>query len=249
MSTSKELTEANKSNLAPFQNSENFQLAQRIAKVFAESDMVPNQYKGNIGNCIIALEMANRIGSSPLMVMQNLYVIQGKPSWSSTFLIATLNACGRFSPLRYEEDEQDGGRTRAFAIDKTTGETLYGAWVSMDMAKSEGWTTKGGSKWKSMPELMRRYRAASFFTRQFAPEVSMGLQTYEEVIDVTGKVVEYNQANTGLTELPPSAMQKIEEAISSGVEEYEILQSIELVSELITPEQREKIQTLLNSRA
>jgi len=246
MNTSKELAAANQTNLAPFQSADNFQLAQRIAQVFAQSDMVPTQYKNNIGNCIIALEMANRIGSSPLMVMQNLYVIQGKPSWSSTFLIATLNACGKFSPLRYEEDANEGGRTRAYALDKSTGETLCGAWVSMDMAKAEGWTTKGGSKWKSMPELMRRYRAASFFTRQFAPEISMGLQTYEEVIDVTGKVVEYNQATTGLTSLPESAMDKIRNAIKSGADEFEVRQAVELVKDVMSSDQLEEIENLIN---
>ncbi len=242
----KELAQANQTNVAPFHNAENFQLAQRIAQVFSQSDMVPAHYKNNIGNCIIALEMANRIGSSPLMVMQNLYVIQGKPSWSSTFLIATLNACGKFSPIRYEEDEQDGGRTRAYAIDKSTGDRLDGAWVSMKMADEEGWTKKGGSKWKSMPQLMRRYRAASFFTRQFAPEISMGLQTYEEVIDVTGKVVEYNEQTTGLTALPEAAMEKLREAIRNGAEEIEIRQALELVAGVISADQKDEIETLIN---
>ena len=100
-------------------------------------------------------------------------------------LIATLNSCGKFSPLRYEDSDANGGSCRAWAIDKSTNEKVYGAWVSMEMAKAEGWIDKNGSKWKTMPELMRRYRAASFFTKQFAPEVSMGLQTVEEIYDIT----------------------------------------------------------------
>lgn len=168
-----------------FQTKDTFEHVQRVATMFSKSELVPKRYQGNIGNCVIALEMAHRIGASPLMVMQNLDVILGKPSWSSKFLIASLNACGKFSPLRYEEDEKEGGRTRAKAVDKLTGDTVYGAWVSMNMAKAEGWIDKSGSKWKTMPELMRRYRAASFFTNQFAPEVSMGLATTEEVIDIT----------------------------------------------------------------
>ena len=77
-----------------------FEHAQRVAKIFSSSDMVPKRYQNNIGNCIIALEMANRMGASPLLVMQNLDVIQGKPGWSSKFLIATLNSSGKFTPLR-----------------------------------------------------------------------------------------------------------------------------------------------------
>lgn len=167
-----------------FENAGAFDHVQRVAIVFSKSDLVPKRYQGNVGNCIIALEMAARIGASPLMVMQNLDIILGKPCWSSKFLIASMNACGRFSPLRYEEDEQLGGRTRAWAYDKGQNEKIFGAWVSMEMAKLEGWIDKNGSKWKTMPELMRRYRAATFFVNQFAPEISMGLQTVEEVYDI-----------------------------------------------------------------
>src|SRR5258706_14334822 len=109
-----------------------FEHVQRVAQMFCKSDLVPKRYQNNVGNCIIALEMAQRIGASPLMVMQNLDVILGKPSWSSKFLIASLNACGKFTSLRYEEDEKEGGRTRAWAYDKINNEKIFGAWVSMN---------------------------------------------------------------------------------------------------------------------
>lgn len=171
--------------ISAFSTKESFEHIQRVATMFSKSDMIPKRYINNVGNCIIAIEMANRMNANILMVMQNLDVIQGKPGWSSVFLIATLNSCGKFSPLRYEDSDNNGGSCRAWAIDKSTNEKVFGAWVSMDMAKAEGWIDKAGSKWKTMPELMRRYRAASFFTKQFAPEVSMGLQTVEEIIDIT----------------------------------------------------------------
>ena len=172
-------------NLNAFATKDSFEHIQRVATMFSKSDMIPKRYINNIGNCIIAIEMATRMNANILMVMQNLDVIQGKPGWSSVFLIATLNSCGKFSPIRYEDSTENGGSCRAWAIDKANNEKVYGAWVSMEMAKAEGWIDKAGSKWKTMPELMRRYRAASFFTKQFAPEVSMGLQTVEEIIDIT----------------------------------------------------------------
>lgn len=172
-------------NVSIFNGRELFDHSQRVAKMLGESALIPKDYQKNIPNCMIALEMAQRIGASPLMVMQNLYIVHGKPAWSSQFLIATVNASGNFSPLRYEESDKEGGSTRAYATDKATGEVVYGAWVSMNMANAEGWVNKTGSKWKTMPELMRRYRAAAFFARQFAPELSMGIQTHEEIIDIT----------------------------------------------------------------
>jgi hypothetical protein len=175
----------NQTDLSTFGNKEGFEHSMRVAKALSVSDLVPSQYKGNISNCLIALDVARRVGASELMVMQNLYIVHGKPAWSSQFLIATLNACRKFSPLRYEEDDKHGGRCRGVAIDLSTGERLEGVWVTMEMAAAEKWIDKAGSKWKTMPQLMMRYRSAAFFTRQFAPEVSMGIMTNEEVIDIT----------------------------------------------------------------
>jgi hypothetical protein len=175
----------NQTDLSTFGNKEGFEHSMRVAKALSVSDLVPQQYKGNVSNCLIAMDISKRIGASELMVMQNLYIVHGKPAWSSQFLIATLNACKKFSPLRYEEDDKNGGRCRAYAVDLATGERLEGVWVTMEMAQAEKWVEKAGSKWKTMPQLMMRYRAAAFFTRQFAPEVSMGIMTQEEVYDIT----------------------------------------------------------------
>jgi hypothetical protein len=166
-----------------FNSQGGWELANRIGKAFAASSLVPAQYQDNVANCIVALEMANRMGASPLMVMQNLYIVHGNPGWSSKFLIACFNQSGRFSAMRYEWAEDRNG-CRAWATEKATGERLVGPQVTVQMAQAEGWSTKNGSKWKTMPELMLMYRAAAFFVRTYAPEISMGLQTTEEVEDV-----------------------------------------------------------------
>lgn len=162
-----------------------FEHAQRVAKMLASSSLIPEMYKNNVQNTMIALELANRIGASPLLVMQNLYIVQGKPSWSSSFIIASLNASKRFSPLRFEMagSGEEYGCT-AWAYDLATGDRLEGPKVTQKMANAEGWVSKGGSKWKTMPELMFRYRAAAFFGRLYAPDILMGMQTAEEVFDV-----------------------------------------------------------------
>lgn len=166
-----------------FNSNASWELAQRIGKAFAASSLVPQQYAGNLANCIVALEMANRMGASPLMVMQNLYIVHGTPGWSSKFLIASFNQCGRFSALRYEWSK-DRTACRAWAVEKVTGERIDGPQVTLEMAKDEGWSTKNGSKWKTMPELMLMYRSAAFLIRTYAPEISMGLRTDDEIIDM-----------------------------------------------------------------
>jgi len=168
-----------------------FSLAQRQAKALSQSDLVPQAYRNNLPNTLLAIEVAGRIGASPFLVMQNLYIVQGKPSWSSSFLIATVNACGRFSPIRFETDGGDDPkaktyRVRAFAKERESGEVCHGPWVTWAMVEAEGWSKKSGSKWLSIPGLMFMYRAATFFARLYAPEVSMGIHTSDEIGDVWG---------------------------------------------------------------
>jgi len=177
--------------LSAFSSSENFQTAQRMAKALIASSLVPEEYRGEKGvaNTLIAMELANRIGASPLMVMQNLDVIYERPAWRSTFLIATVNASGRFGPLRFRfegEPGTDEWGCRAYAKDLETEEECEGTLITIQMAKDEGWYEKKGSKWKTMPEQMLRYRAAAFWSRTYAPELSLGMYTTDEVADFEG---------------------------------------------------------------
>lgn len=220
-------------------DAEQFKTAQRVCNLLASSELVPEIYKAKngatpeeteqnrakaIANCLIALDTATRIGASPLMVMQNMAVIYGRPSWSSTFLIATVNTCGRFEPLQFRftnngmvgtfkwtsyekewtEDPRTGKRFQksvqkentfdgtntpnlecvAFTRVKGSDEVLESSPVSVMMALQEGWYTKNGSKWQTMTRQMLMYRAASMWTRTFAPELSMGMRTVEENLDI-----------------------------------------------------------------
>ena len=178
--------EAQQTHSVALTDSQGFDLAQRAAKLLAASSLVPVEYQNNIPNCVIALNMAHRLGADPLMVMQNLVVIYGRPSWSSQFLIATVNTCGRFSALRYEffgTPGTDDWGCRAWAIERATGEKLDGTKITIGLSKTEGWYGKKGSKWQSMPEQMLMYRAGAWWCRAYAPELSMGLHTSDEVSD------------------------------------------------------------------
>ena len=158
---------------------------QRVAKMFSQSILVPKDFQGNLANCTIALEMAHRMGANPMAVMQNLYIVHGKPGWSAQFIIAAVNQCGKFSPLRYEiSGTGDDRQCIAWATEKDTGDRLESPPVSIKMAKAEQWFQKSGSKWQTMPDLMLRYRAATFFGRLYAPDLLMGMQTIEELGDI-----------------------------------------------------------------
>lgn len=220
-----------------------FETMQRVCKMFSSSDLVPDNYKPNykpipanatpeqiaainlenqeaknkaVANCMIAIEISMRIGASPLMVMQNMVPIYGKPSWSSKFLIATVNSCGRFEPLQYRFTDKGmlgmvdytdyvwDGRTNwkqavqkqfdgkkiqdiecvAYTTKKGSKEILESSPVSVRLAIQEGWYTKNGSKWQTMTKQMLMYRAASWWTSVYAPDLSMGMRTIEEQQDI-----------------------------------------------------------------
>lgn len=194
---------------AGFFDLQSFELMQRVSKAFAASDLVPKSYQGNLANCMIALDMAQRIGANPLMVMQNLYIVHGTPGWSSKFLIATINACGRYSSLRYEWKGNPGDKDygcRAWAIERDTGERLDGIWVTWEMVRAEGWSSKNGSKWNTMPDQMFVYRSAAFWQRAYAPELGMGLQTAEEIGDVfDAQRTATNEFSVDISSLRPTA--------------------------------------------
>ena len=177
-----------------FDTAQGFELMQRAASLLCASTLVPTQYQGtkNLPNCVVALNMANRIGADPLMVMQNLYVVHGNPSWSAQFVIACFNQCGRFSAMRFRwankpsnpDDIPENWACQAYATEISTGEKIEGPTITIKMAKKEGWFGKSGSKWQTIPELMLMYRAGAWLQRTHAPDISMGLKTVEEEGDI-----------------------------------------------------------------
>lgn len=172
-------------SLGTFGSSDNFTLAWQQAQMLSRSDLIPSNYKGKPENVLIAVEQANRLGISPFMVMQNLFVIQGRPAWSSKFLIAMINGSGKFDEeLHFDiTRDKDGKPYSCLAWTMKNGRRVEGVTVDMAMAKAEGWLTKNGSKWVTLPELMLRYRAASFFASLNCPELTLGYYTKEEVED------------------------------------------------------------------
>ena len=223
-----------------FFDAASYKLLQSVAAQLSQSGMVPARYRyaseKNVGgkkewvvndeaipNCAIAVDLANQMNIPFLTVMQNLYIIEGNPSWSSKWIIAGINRSGRFTPLQFEitdEGEKEmeyeefkwENRQRvshikkikirnlvcvAWAKSTQTGEVVKSSPVSIEMAVKEGWYGKNGSKWKTMPEQMLRYRSASFFGNVYAPDLTMGFVSQEEAEEIafietapTGEVVE-----------------------------------------------------------
>jgi len=184
-----------------WQNKEQFNQLLRVSQMLSQSTIVPQNYQGKPQDCFIATEMATRMNTSPIFVMQNLYVVKGKPSWAGQACMAMINACGKFKDVKHVYTGKKGTEDRGCYVTATRisdGETVNGTEVTLSLAKAEGWTSN--SKWRNMPEQMLGYRAASFFARMYCPEALMGLQTYEEVIDSEQKNSEVKELTNMLKE-------------------------------------------------
>ena len=152
-----------------------------MAKVLCSADIIPQSYKGKVADTAIAIDMANRMGVSPMMVMQSMYVVKGKPCWSGQACRSFIEK--KFSNVKVIYVGEKGTDDRGCYVKATDkdGDVLEGTTVTIAMAKAEGWTSN--PKWRNMPEQMLAYRAASFFARVYCPEVLMGVQVEGEIED------------------------------------------------------------------
>ncbi len=159
--------------------------AWKFATLLSESAIIPDTFRNNPASCLIALDMANRMHRNPMEVMQAMYIVHGKPGFSSSFLISLINSCGLFERLRFEyvgEPGKESRGCRAWTIEKRTGEKLVGPLITLKMAKDEKWTANN-KKWENMPDVMLSYRAASFFSRAYCPDLTGGFHSSDELSD------------------------------------------------------------------
>ena len=167
-----------------WENKDAFNQILRAADMLSKTSIIPQSYQGKPQDCFVAIEMANRMGVSPMVVMQNMYVVKGKPSWAGQACTMLINSCGKFKDVKHIYTGEKGKPNRGCYVTATRisdGSQVDGVEVTMQMAQAEGWTSN--SKWRNMPELMLAYRASAFFARVYCPEAMMGVQTAEEVYD------------------------------------------------------------------
>ena len=155
----------------------------KYAQALARADIIPKTFQNKPANCFVAMDMAQRLGVGVMEVMQNTYVVHGTPGFSAKYAIGMANKSGVFKgPICFEETGKgDSLSVTAFGIVRETGQRVDFT-ADMAMARAEKWTSN--PKYKTMPGLMLRYRAATLLIRTTCPEVLLGLQTAEELEDV-----------------------------------------------------------------
>ena len=221
---SNELVAQNETALAApgmFDSLEEMERSLKIAERLSQSNILPETFKGKAGDVLIALDMAQRLRMNPLMVMQGIVIVHGRPTFSGQFYGALITAGGRFAYYDYIETETDepvkelGGiknRIGKIVAVRPNGDKVEGPEVSFKMAVKEGWATRSGSKWQTMPALMLRYRAASWFVRTCCPEAAMGLYEENEQADIPVKAERPEET------VAPELLEKVEAEVIEETE-------------------------------
>lgn len=174
-----------------WRNPGTFNHLHRVAKMFADSELVPVRYRGKPNDTMIVMAMAMRHNADPMMFLQGMYVVQGNPGMEAKLAIALANKAGVFKgAITYDYSGQDMGRKCvASAIDAKSGKLLT-AECSIKIAKAEGWLAKKGSKWVSIPDLMLSYRSAMFLIRKHYPDVIYGMLSRDEAEEIAAREIQ-----------------------------------------------------------
>jgi hypothetical protein len=189
---------------------ETFELAQRQARAFAASALVPETLKGSTENCLAAIMIADEMAESRIAVMQSIYFVGGRAAFLAQYMVSRVNRSGKFrGPLRWKTEGQ--GETLAVTCyaDLAEIEDRVEVTVSMAMAKAEGWTRN--KKYETIPEQMLRWRSATWLIRLYAPEVMMGLPTKEELEDISPDMIDVTPPMPKLSDFAPPVKGKAKE--------------------------------------
>lgn len=177
-------TTGGRNDLSAYNDGAAFEHAQRVAKALSASSLVPKHLKESPSDVLVGYMLAREMGESPVVVLQSIYFVSGRAGFSATYMIGRANNSGIFKGrIGWDvEGKGDSLSVTARATLAETGERIDYT-VTMAMAKDEGWTKN--PKYRTMPELMLRYRSATALIRLYCPEVMLGYRSVDELEDMS----------------------------------------------------------------
>lgn len=173
------IVKANQNAAVNFLTPTSLQEAMQIADLLAGSDIVPKDYQRKPGNILVAMQWGAEIGLQPLQAMQNIAVINGRPSIWGDAMLALVRSSGLLDFIR-EELSEDG--MKATCTVKRKNEEPAVSVFTMEDAKKAGLSGKAGP-WTQYPKRMLKLRARSYALRDVFPDVLKGMAIAEEEKD------------------------------------------------------------------
>lgn len=180
MSSGKDLAMPAGFNLVP----ENAADAWRLATMLAESDMVPKDYRGKPGNVMVAAAMGAELGLPPVQALQNIAVINGRPSVWGDALMALVR--GHRDCEDIKETFDDSTMTATCLVKRRNQSPVEATFSQKDAELAGLWKKQG--PWTQYPKRMLKLRARAFALRDAFADVLKGVAVAEEVQDVAAEM-------------------------------------------------------------
>ncbi|MBT8085990.1 MAG: recombinase RecT [Woeseia sp.] len=173
----------NNNPFGPLLDPQQYDMMMKVSDVFARSNMVPAHFKQRPADVFVTLQLAWRLNIDPMTALQSVYIVQGRPGLSASLVIALANRSGLFKgPITFEKTGKGNALSVTANAELVATGQIVSATVDMALAQAEKWTKN--DKYRTMPEHMLIYRAATWLVRRYAPEVLLGMQTNEELRDI-----------------------------------------------------------------
>ena len=153
----------------------------QFSEMLASSNMIPKQYQGKPNDVLVCVQWGYEMGLAPMQALQNIAVINGKPSVYGDAAMALVQASPVCEDIE-EFFEGEGGELTAVCVAKRKGRKPVTAKFSVEDAKRAGLWGKQGP-WTQYPKRMLQMRARGFALRDAFPDVLKGLITIEEALD------------------------------------------------------------------
>lgn len=190
----------------------NYEEVYKMGNMLAGTDMVPKDFKGKPHNCIVAIQMGLEIGLLPIQAVQNIAVINGRPSLWGDALLALIRASGHLEWIKEEKFD-----TYATCEAKRHGERFpVLTKFTVEDAKTAGLWKKVGP-WTTAPKRMLLMRARGFTLRDLFPDVLKGIQSSEEQRDIIDIDIQGNVIDTEALEAGRKEFDAKKEVIADGL--------------------------------
>ena len=181
----------------------------KFAEVISKSALVPKEYQGKPANTLVAVQWGMELGLAPLQALQNIAVINGKPSVYGDALLAMVRADSRC--MGVEETQKDGVATCIIKRKHSDG-SIEEIKRTFSMQQARQAKLANRPTWQAYPDRMLQHRARGNAIRDAFPDVLRGLITAEEAQD-------YDEPKDVTPKQEPVAAPSIENLTAPKVEE------------------------------
>jgi hypothetical protein len=173
-----QLTTTNQRGFAPATLTE----AVTFSEMLSNSNMVPKAYQGKPQDILVCVQWGMEMGLAPMQALQNIAVINGKPSVYGDAMMALVQASPVCEDVEEYFENEGTPNPVAVCVAKRKGRKPVTAKFSVEDAKRAGLWAKQGP-WSAYPKRMMQMRARGFALRDAFPDVLKGVISAEEAQD------------------------------------------------------------------